>query len=171
MNFYKILNEKENHNGYQYKTGLNIDSKPFQPSGDCESGGIYYAREDILAFLNYGCYLRKVTIPADAKVYENPGSPKKWKADRIILEERVEITPKVIQALIDEGADIHVDNDYAFRYASFNGHTEVVKVLLANGADIHADNDYAFRNASRYGHTEVVKVLQDHIKSNTKKEV
>ena len=35
MNYYKILNESENHQGLQYKTGLNIDPKPFNPSGDC----------------------------------------------------------------------------------------------------------------------------------------
>jgi hypothetical protein len=103
MNYYKITNKDEQHYQMKYHDGLNIDCEPWNPSGDCEPGGIYFSRKDILAFLGYGCWLRKVTIPADAKVYENPGKPKKWKADRIFLHPREKITAKVVQRLIDSG--------------------------------------------------------------------
>ena len=73
MNYYKILNKDERHYSLQYKTGLNVDPKPFNPNGNCEPGGIYFSREDILAFLGYGPWIRKVTLPKDALVYENPG--------------------------------------------------------------------------------------------------
>ncbi|NCU31536.1 MAG: hypothetical protein EOM23_01060, partial [Candidatus Moranbacteria bacterium] len=65
---------------------------------------------DILAFLHYGPWIRKVTIPKDAKVYENPGILKKWKADRVILGRKYKITAKVIQRLIKEGADPKADD-------------------------------------------------------------
>src|SRR4030042_1262237 len=97
MNYYKITNKEENHYGMQYKTGLNVDILPFNPSGDCEPGGIYFSREDILAFLDYEPWIRKVTLPENEEIYENPGILKKWKAHRVILGERRVITAKVVE--------------------------------------------------------------------------
>jgi len=160
MKFYKILNEDECHHGMQYKTGLNTDVLPFNPRGDCEDGGIYFARKDILAFLCYGPWVREVTIPDGEEVYSNPGSLKKWKAHRVILGERKRWSDiEVFKGLVEDGADIHVDNDYALRWVACYGHLEVVKFLVENGADIHADNDYALQRAARNGHLEVVKFL------------
>jgi hypothetical protein len=53
------------------------------------------------------------------------------------------------------GADIHVENDYALRWASTKGHLETVKYLVESGADIHAYNDAALRLASDYGHLDI----------------
>ncbi|MDD4082362.1 MAG: hypothetical protein PHD05_03145, partial [Sphaerochaetaceae bacterium] len=122
MDYYKILNEKEYHHGLQYKFGLNIDPKEFNPSGDCEPGGIYFSREDILAFLDYGPWIRKVTLPDDVRVYENPSGPRKWKADKVILGKKEKITAKVIKRLIDEGADPKANNNYPLMWAATNGH-------------------------------------------------
>jgi len=72
VDFYKITNKEEIHNGLQYKTRLNIDPKPFNPSDNCSGGGIYFSREHILAFTSYGPWLRKVTIPKNEEIYENP---------------------------------------------------------------------------------------------------
>ena len=64
-----------------------------------------------------------------------------------------------INILIENGADIHADDDYAIRCSSRNGHIEVVKFLVENGADIHANNDFSLRCSSFRGHIEVVKFL------------
>ncbi len=40
--FVKITNQKENHNGYQFKTWYNVDSLPFNLQGNCEPQGIYF---------------------------------------------------------------------------------------------------------------------------------
>jgi hypothetical protein len=106
MKFYKITNKEENHFGFQYKDGLNIDTLPFNPSGDCEPGGIYFSREDILQFSHCGVWIREVTLPENEPIYVNPGSPKKWKSHRVILGPRRKITPKVIKKLIEEGANL-----------------------------------------------------------------
>jgi len=158
MKFYKITNKSECHNGMKYQTGLNIDILPFNPSGDCEPGGIYFSREDILAFLNYGPWIREVIIPEDARVYENPDTPKKWKADKVILCERRRIDIDVIRELIEEGANPKADNSYALQWAANNGHTEIVKILIPV-SDPKACDSYALQLAATNGHTEIVKIL------------
>jgi predicted Fe-S protein YdhL (DUF1289 family) len=70
--------------------------------------------------------------------------------------------------------DIHVNHDWAFRYACFNGHKDVAEWLLTLGGidisdqgsqstikslDIHACDNYAFRVACGNGHKDVVKLL------------
>jgi ankyrin repeat protein len=159
VNYYKITNQDEIHHKLQYKTGLNVDVLPFNPSGDCQNGGIYFSREDILAFLHYGPWIRKVTIPEDAKVYENPGSPKKWKADKVILGRRSKITTKKIKQLIEEGADLRVNNSGALRWAAWNGHLGIVKLLLKAGADPKVYNGSALLKATSKGHLKIVKLL------------
>ena len=89
----KLTNELENHHGYQFQTGLNIDSLPFSPEGECRSGGIYFCLlEDLSLWLKYNgqqmCYVRFVTIPPDAQVWIETN---KFKADRLILSDRVKI--------------------------------------------------------------------------------
>ena len=189
MKYYKIV-DPSGHNDMTYKEGLNTDPEPFNPSGDCEPGGIYFAQAaDILAFLTYGTELYEVEPIGE--VYENPGSPKKFKAHALRMTHLGKWEDN-LQMLLDEGANVHVDNDYtlrraseyghtkvvkllfkhgadvharddqALRWTSVNGHAEVVKLLLNNGADVHARGDYALRWASWYGHTKVVKLLLKH---------
>ena len=89
--FYKITNENENHNGFQYVDGLNILDKPFQESGSCVPGGLYYTDEDNLYnFYQYGVWIRVVSIPDDAKVVEDPikVGGRKWRTDKIILHDK-----------------------------------------------------------------------------------
>ena len=157
MKFYKWI-KSEGHNGMVYKEGLNTDILPFNPAGDCKPGGIYYSREDILAFWDSGEDLYEVT-PIGRK-YKNPGTPIKWKAHAVNLKyigKRSD--PKIIQMLLDNGADVHTGGDYALRASSYRGLFEEVKVLLKAGADVHQRDDDALRSAAEEGHLEVVKVL------------
>lgn len=57
-----------------------------------------------------------------------------------------------------------MNKEKVLNWASENGYIEIVKLLLNEGADVHADNDTALRWASENGHSEVVKVLEGHIK-------
>jgi hypothetical protein len=71
-----------------------------------------------------------------------------WKKVKLLLKE----------PLVDPCAD----NDYAIRWASWNGHVEGVKLLLNDPrADLSADRNYAICLASRGGHVDVVKLLLD----------
>jgi len=162
MKYYKIISEDHIHNGYEYKEGLNILGEGFNPSGDCEPGGFYFAREDILCFIDYGTWLYEVEIPADAQVYENHRNPKKWKADKIILKNKRRIDQEAIKYLVENGADIHARDDLALRWAAGNCHLEVVKYLVEQGADIHARDDSALQLAAANGELEVVKYLVEN---------
>ena len=87
MRFVRLTNKKENHNGFQYKTGLNVDHLPFNPSKKCKAGGLYFCDfNDFNKFIKYNdkmCVnMRAVIIPDDAKVYVETG---KYKADKFML--------------------------------------------------------------------------------------
>lgn len=85
----KFTTDTENHNGFQLKTGLNIDTKPFYNKGSCSRGGIYFTSlYNFHLWSNYGSkqcvQFRYVTVPDDAKVYIERS---KFKADRIVLSD------------------------------------------------------------------------------------
>jgi hypothetical protein len=93
MKYFKIFNEEDNHNAFQYKDGLNIDSIPFNddPNKSCVEGGFYFSdAEHICEFISYGNYIREVTIPADAKMVKDPDG-NKWRADKLFLNERKDL--------------------------------------------------------------------------------
>jgi ankyrin repeat protein len=64
-----------------------------------------------------------------------------------------------VSLLIENGANIRTLDDWAIRWASENGYSDVAEILLKNGADLHNLNDYAIRWASQNGHYEVVRLL------------
>ena len=68
----------------------------------------------------------------------------------------------IIFWLVEHGANIHVDSDYALRQASFMGHTEIVKLLLEKGSNPHAYDDEALIDATLKGYTEIVKLLLEY---------
>lgn len=93
----KLTNQTENHNGYKFNTGVNIDHIQFNPSKICSAGGFYFC-----TFLNFHKYLRyhsnnetkkcvnirNVIIPDDAKVYIEED---KFKVDKFLLQDPIKI--------------------------------------------------------------------------------
>jgi hypothetical protein len=160
MRYWKITNEEECHNELQYKDGLNIDILPFNPSGDCQSGGIYFASKDISHFLNCGPWIREVFLPKDARVYKNPGFPKKWKADKVILGPRRRwYNVEVLKELIEYGCDTVANYNWIIQFAAQDGHLEIVKFLYSVGCDPTVLNNYTIQLAAENGHVDVVKYL------------
>lgn len=64
-----------------------------------------------------------------------------------------------LKELVDDGANIHVDNDYSMELAATVGNLEIVKYLMRLGVSVHTRNDAALRFASGNGHLEIVKYL------------
>ena len=67
-----------------------------------------------------------------------------------------------LESLLNQGADVHANNDYALKSAAFFGYLEVVKLLVTHGANIHADGEMALRRASFHGHLPIVEFLIAH---------
>ena len=82
------------------------------------------------------------------------------KLDQLLVRESEAGRIDGVKLLIDAGADVHAENDFALREASYCGRTQVVKLLLDAGADVHANKDLALCLASNNGHTEIVKILE-----------
>lgn len=90
---FKLTNEEEIHNGFQFKDGLNIDTVSFNPQGECQPGGIYFTDIDNLpTWTNYKNtdmkYARKVLLLDESVIYIEKG---KYKANEIFLEERIDL--------------------------------------------------------------------------------
>lgn len=81
--YYKITNKDEIHFGYEYKDGLNIDTKD----------GMYFTdKQNLYNFLQFGIYIRKVTIPRGIKIIKDTSfNTIKWKAKQIILGEKINL--------------------------------------------------------------------------------
>jgi hypothetical protein len=86
MQFYKLLSSNLRHRGFQYKEGLNIDTKEFNPKGNCEPGGLYYTSYEWIGrwFCPEWPLIADVTLPPDARIYPEPCRTQ-WKADRLVL--------------------------------------------------------------------------------------
>ena len=85
----KLTSKTEIHNGFEFKTGLNVDVNKLVCYGECKKGGIYFTTlYDFYMWVKYSVrecvQYREVTIPDDANVYIETY---KCKADKLILSE------------------------------------------------------------------------------------
>jgi hypothetical protein len=75
------------HHGFKYQRGLNIDTVPFNPTGSCLPGGLYFSdKENIVNYLGHGKLIAYLELPEDARIYKDPDG-NKWKADKIIIKD------------------------------------------------------------------------------------
>jgi hypothetical protein len=164
VRYFKIFNEDDNHNNFQFQNGLNIDSQKFNsnPNQECGSGGLYFSNENnILGFLHYGPFIREVEVPENETNivhFEN-----KSRAKSLFLYPKKDLRKlETWHWLKGKNVNITVGYDYALRWAARNGHFEIVKFLLENGANVNAMEDYALCSAAENGHFEIVKFLLEN---------
>ncbi len=108
MKYYRLTNEIELHRGMQYKTGINTDILPFNPSGECSAGGLYFLSE---AQLVQCCvqvvefyWIREVTFDdPEEDIYVEKYS---YKTHRFTLSDRIYVTYDTI------GQYIRVSDNY-----------------------------------------------------------
>ena len=84
--FYKVLTTHCKHYDFTYQHGLNIDHIPFNTSGICSLGGLYFTEVDKVSYWIdrfKSVYIAKVTIPSNASVYVEKD---KFKADQFVLD-------------------------------------------------------------------------------------
>lgn len=130
----KLTYENENHNGFIFKTGLNIDVNPFVPDCKCTSGGIYCTPvKHFHRWLSYNgkkcIYMRAVKIPNDARVCVDRY---KLKADKIILGEKItidDVITKMFSFEENESLNLELNNLFdCFKAIKKNEH-DISKVL------------------------------------------
>ena len=68
----------------------------------------------------------------------------------------------LVRYAVENGADIHDNDDWPLWRAAENGNTELVRYLIDNGANVHARYDEALRRAVAFGNLETVKYLIEH---------
>jgi hypothetical protein len=89
--FYKLTNKSENHNGFQFIDGINIDTQKFNPSCTCSKGGLYFTELNKIAkWISYGeqnmKYIREVKILDDSQICIEEN---KFKTNKFILHPKV----------------------------------------------------------------------------------
>ena len=68
---------------------------------------------------------------------------------------------EVVKYLVDHGANVNAQDDYALRSAARNGHLDVIKYLVGHGANVNAQDDGALIWASLKGYTDIVNFLEE----------
>jgi len=157
--YFKITNAKEKHNKFQYHDGLNVLVDEFNddPEASCVPGGFYFTdAKHIFEFLEYGIYLREITLPTNDPDFKIVKDNNKWRANKIILGKKYNlIDVSTFKYLLDQGADIHTDDNSAIKWAIENGHSEIIQYLISKGVD----NDYAILYAYLNYYFDTVKLL------------
>jgi ankyrin repeat protein len=69
---------------------------------------------------------------------------------------------KLIEILLENGADIHTNNDAPLLWACSKNNVKAVKYLLKKGADPKVNDNLALRWAYKEGYLEVVKCLMEN---------
>ena len=70
----------------------------------------------------------------------------------------------IVKYLVGQDADIHAQNDFALRLAAGKGYLDIVKYLVKQGADIYAENNLALFWAKRNNYQDVVEYLEGYKK-------
>ncbi len=117
--YYKFTNPDENHRGYQYQDGLNIDNQPLNFSKEsCSGGGLYFTEFKNLPifydFMKSGGFLREVFVPKDEPVVKENGigyHNSKYKSNKIILGKKMPLnSDDTINFLFDNLIDNQIKN-------------------------------------------------------------
>jgi len=98
--------------GFTYKYGLNVDHVPFNPTGSCKPGGLYFTTfEHITEFMAYGSIVAFITLCYDAKFYRDPEKNKfktnKFKITHMfsfaeLVKQNIIQTPKICAVTVYE---------------------------------------------------------------------
>lgn len=66
----------------------------------------------------------------------------------------------LVKNYLEKGADVSCYYDLAIQLASRNGYLKIVECLVENGADIHHGGEEPLRRASVFGHFDIVKYCE-----------
>ena len=64
-----------------------------------------------------------------------------------------------VKLALERGADVHVFNDEALRWASYHGNKNVVEFLLKGGANVHSNNEEPLRQSVENRRYDIIELL------------
>ncbi len=143
--YYKFMNPDENHIGFQYQDGLNIDTNPFNPSRKhCSGGGLYFTEYESLGNFSYfmkpNGYLREVTIPENEPVIKEYSDIIKYKSNKIILGKKILLnSDEALNFLIKSKNNLAFIFIYKYKLAKINHEilNELPDKYLLTDVNIH----------------------------------
>jgi hypothetical protein len=153
MDYYIVLPDHEmmgrvEHDGVVHVDGIDcsqegvdiVDPSPPSDLGVVQWVGLYFAAEDVLTLLHHGPCIRKVTVPEGARIaaFRLPKGQIMYRADKIRVGPRIELTDETIGQLVDEGANVDVNEGLPIRQAIRKGDVARYRKLLAKGANPRA---------------------------------
>lgn len=141
IEYFKITNETENHHGFQYKDGLNVLDRPFEASGRCVKGGLYFTtRSYIDKYYLYGINIRRIILPRSEPGFQMVLDPDgdKWRANKIIFGEKYDLLDPLTYQILN--LDI-TKNKYFVDFASKYGRIDSLNWWLESKLNLHySDN-------------------------------
>lgn len=79
--------------------------------------------------------------------------------NRDLMKSTIDNDFREVTKLLENGADVHADNDLALRKSAKCCNLKMVTLLLEHGANIHASDDRALRWGFKYGHLNMIEGL------------
>lgn len=145
--YYKCVGR--NHGGFKYHVGLIEDPLPFNPTGGCGPGGLYFTDEfNLFSYIYFGFQVAIIRVPQGTPVYLVPGNfQTKWKAPRLEILEIIE--------LCEFNARLQNDKDYRrFIKRAAQGRwwycAEMTKVICRTKFDTRVAELVMYRHWDRY---------------------
>lgn len=160
---FRITNELENHRGFQYKTGLNIDTNNFDNKNFAGNGLFFGDNTNIIFFIWYGINIREVTLPDDANVIFDQNL-NQYKTDKFILSDKRSL--KDVQTwnwMHSENVNFYGANNDALLWAITHDLIDIIKFLISINVII---DPYAVCSALLNQKQETINLLLNNSKLN-----
>jgi hypothetical protein len=109
VQYYKIIDTKEGHNGFFYKLGINRDpnARPLNRVGSCEPGALYYTTAEYLhEFLQFGKSIAYITPIGEIKP-DTPAYTNKWKSSAVRVTKIVPLTANSLYDIPGLSEEMH----------------------------------------------------------------
>ena len=161
IKYFKILNKDRNHNGFQYKIGLNVlPQGEFARTGLCVPGGFYYTTiKHILKFVDYGVDLFEVIIPADAQIRKNCN---KFRADKIILGNHYSLfNISTYKMLKEMEPNINISDSECINFSAKHGLIPLFNFFVESIPNPNYSE--VFYKAAEHGQLSFIKIIVDKI--------
>ncbi len=152
--YYKITNQEETHNGFQYQDGLNVVNEEFDDRGASAIGIAYFTDiNHVPLFYGRGINIRKVTLPDTDSDFEMVATEDgKFRVNRIILGEKMSLfDPKTYQ---DLGLNMQ-DNNYLVYFACKYKNFDFLNWWLTSGLELYYAY-YIIDHASKNGDFDIL---------------